>query len=269
MTDQEQGGALPGGQQRGGRLDHDQGQDRAGDDQGREVGRRARRHRRRRGAAVGTVDSPQAAQRAIETALKVKGVGAVDSQLQYPTERVPSETYTATAGRCYAPPAPTYTPPSQTYAPPTAPPPTTAPPPKTKRRRAATEAPPGQAARYNGRVSYRDVEASLRRLRRAARRRARHGSAVRALPALRRAVDRDDALSRAPGGDADGAGARRAEVRKRRLAAQAARICRQLMDLAWIDSLQLDQCLEHGRVARSRRFEGGRVRSERPSRARS
>jgi len=78
----------------------------------------------------GTVDSPQAAQRAIETALKVKGVGAVASQLQYPTERVPSETYTAPP-QSYAPPAPTYTPPSQTYAPPTAPPPTTAPPPMT------------------------------------------------------------------------------------------------------------------------------------------
>jgi hyperosmotically inducible periplasmic protein len=38
----------------------------------------------------GTVDSPHEAQRAIETALKVKGVDAVDSQLQYPTERVRS-----------------------------------------------------------------------------------------------------------------------------------------------------------------------------------
>lgn len=43
----------------------------------------------------GTVDDPAAAERAIETALKVKGVQAVDSQLQYPTERVPSRTYTA------------------------------------------------------------------------------------------------------------------------------------------------------------------------------
>jgi hyperosmotically inducible protein len=38
----------------------------------------------------GTVDTSREAQRAIETALKVKGVDAVDSQLQYPTERLPS-----------------------------------------------------------------------------------------------------------------------------------------------------------------------------------
>jgi hyperosmotically inducible protein len=43
---------------------------------------------------TGTVDSSMAAQRAIETALKTKGVEAVDSQLQYPTERVPPRTYT-------------------------------------------------------------------------------------------------------------------------------------------------------------------------------
>ena len=41
----------------------------------------------------GTVQSPRAAQRAIETALKVKGVDAVESQLQFPTERVPASTY--------------------------------------------------------------------------------------------------------------------------------------------------------------------------------
>ncbi len=43
----------------------------------------------------GTVQSPFAAQRAIETALKVKGVQSVDSELQYPTERVPARTYNA------------------------------------------------------------------------------------------------------------------------------------------------------------------------------
>ena len=42
----------------------------------------------------GTVDSPVAAERAIEAALKVKGVDAVDSQLQYPTERIAPEVYT-------------------------------------------------------------------------------------------------------------------------------------------------------------------------------
>lgn len=42
----------------------------------------------------GTVRSPDEAQRAIETALTVKGVDAVDSQLQYPTERVPPQVYT-------------------------------------------------------------------------------------------------------------------------------------------------------------------------------
>ena len=42
----------------------------------------------------GTVRSPDEAQRAIETALTVKGVDAVDSQLQYPTERVAPQIYT-------------------------------------------------------------------------------------------------------------------------------------------------------------------------------
>ncbi len=42
----------------------------------------------------GVVSSPRAAQRAIEAALKVKGVQAVDSHLQYPTEQVPPRTYT-------------------------------------------------------------------------------------------------------------------------------------------------------------------------------
>ncbi|HEY1587821.1 MAG TPA: BON domain-containing protein, partial [Polyangia bacterium] len=41
----------------------------------------------------GTVDGPLAAERAIETALKVKGVEAVDSQLQYPTAPVAPQTY--------------------------------------------------------------------------------------------------------------------------------------------------------------------------------
>ncbi|HEX9105157.1 MAG TPA: BON domain-containing protein [Polyangia bacterium] len=48
----------------------------------------------------GVVESPEAAQRAIETALKVKGVEAIDSRLQYPTEHVPSHVYT--------PPPPNY-----------------------------------------------------------------------------------------------------------------------------------------------------------------
>ena len=42
----------------------------------------------------GTVRTPDEAQRAIETALTVKGVDAVDSQLQYPTERVAPQIYT-------------------------------------------------------------------------------------------------------------------------------------------------------------------------------
>jgi hyperosmotically inducible protein len=42
----------------------------------------------------GTVDSPVAAERAIEAALKIKGVDAVDSQLQYPTQRIAPEVYT-------------------------------------------------------------------------------------------------------------------------------------------------------------------------------
>ena len=46
----------------------------------------------------GTVDSPLVAQRAIEAALTIKGVEAVDSRLQYPTERV--------APRVYTPPPP-------------------------------------------------------------------------------------------------------------------------------------------------------------------
>ncbi len=62
----------------------------------------------------GTVDSPQTAERAIQTALKVKGVGAVDSQLQYPTERVPAQTFTPPPsppqGQMYTPPPDTYTP---------------------------------------------------------------------------------------------------------------------------------------------------------------
>jgi len=41
----------------------------------------------------GTVDSPGEAERAIQTALKVKGVAAVDSDLQYPTERVAPQIY--------------------------------------------------------------------------------------------------------------------------------------------------------------------------------
>ncbi len=46
---------------------------------------------------TGTVSSPDEAQRAIETALKIKGVEAVDSQLQYPTERVAPQIYTPPA----------------------------------------------------------------------------------------------------------------------------------------------------------------------------
>ena len=42
----------------------------------------------------GTVESPGEAQRAIKTALKVKGVAAVDSQLRYPTEKVEPKIYT-------------------------------------------------------------------------------------------------------------------------------------------------------------------------------
>jgi osmotically-inducible protein OsmY len=49
----------------------------------------------------GTVDNPRAAERAIETALKIKGVAAVDSQLQYPTERVAPRTYVPPAGTSY------------------------------------------------------------------------------------------------------------------------------------------------------------------------
>jgi hyperosmotically inducible periplasmic protein len=49
----------------------------------------------------GTVDSPRAAERAIETALKIKGVAAVDSQLQYPIERVAPRTYVPPAGTSY------------------------------------------------------------------------------------------------------------------------------------------------------------------------
>jgi osmotically-inducible protein OsmY len=41
----------------------------------------------------GTVDSPASAERAIHTALKVKGVAAVDSHLQYPTEKVEPKIY--------------------------------------------------------------------------------------------------------------------------------------------------------------------------------
>jgi hyperosmotically inducible protein len=42
----------------------------------------------------GTVDSPQAAERAIDRALDVKGVAAVDSSLQYPTQTQPPRVYT-------------------------------------------------------------------------------------------------------------------------------------------------------------------------------
>jgi hyperosmotically inducible protein len=42
----------------------------------------------------GTVETPGEAQRAIQTALKVKGVAAVDSNLQYPTEKVEPKIYT-------------------------------------------------------------------------------------------------------------------------------------------------------------------------------
>jgi hyperosmotically inducible protein len=42
----------------------------------------------------GTVDRPETAERAIETALKVKGVTAVDSQLRYPTEEMAPKIYT-------------------------------------------------------------------------------------------------------------------------------------------------------------------------------
>jgi len=44
----------------------------------------------------GTVGTPEEAQRAIETALNIKGVQAVDSQLKYPSERLPSQLYTPT-----------------------------------------------------------------------------------------------------------------------------------------------------------------------------
>ena len=73
----------------------------------------------------GVVDSPHAARRAIETALKVKGVAAVDSHLQYPTGPVPSQTYTAPPPQSYAPAEPGTMPPqpgTPQYTPPPAPP---------------------------------------------------------------------------------------------------------------------------------------------------
>jgi hypothetical protein len=42
----------------------------------------------------GIVDSPQSAERAIDRALDTKGVVAVDSNLQYPTESMPPRVYT-------------------------------------------------------------------------------------------------------------------------------------------------------------------------------
>jgi osmotically-inducible protein OsmY len=44
---------------------------------------------------TGTVDSPQEAERAIQIALKTKGVVAVDAALQYPTRERPARIYTA------------------------------------------------------------------------------------------------------------------------------------------------------------------------------
>jgi len=46
----------------------------------------------------GTVDGPQTAERAIQTALAVKGVAAVHSELAYPTERVAPKIYTKKPG---------------------------------------------------------------------------------------------------------------------------------------------------------------------------
>ena len=42
----------------------------------------------------GTVDGPEAAERAIQTALDVKGVSAVDSRLAYPTQKMAPRVYT-------------------------------------------------------------------------------------------------------------------------------------------------------------------------------